>query len=308
MRVRARDDGDAVALSPAFRETLDRHGALMKQPRVFRARPQAFERLLADFAGIGQLEIKELGEAHARASSYPRSVAGKATQSPQSETEQLQELAQADVPVETPASQPDRVAEVLQTGEGEPLPAWPVPTEPRSSRSRDHSDNAYRQFRIDWQRHAARAERSGTSPFDLDGVAALFRRIGEFPRNENLAAEPRRRLQNLVNRYTHHLEAGARLKAWLEDADKHRQRYDSIHRRAHHLDVAPDTLPPFRNCQERNEQLLRRGTTILDDPGAYGVRLDRFKGARKRVRDASSMQRLLHPLFRISLFMYVWNA
>ena len=47
LRERTRSDGNAVALSPAFRETLDRHGALMKQARLFRARPQVFER----FAG-----------------------------------------------------------------------------------------------------------------------------------------------------------------------------------------------------------------------------------------------------------------
>ena len=45
LRARAREEGEAVALSPAFRETLDRHGALMSQAEAFRARPQVFERL-----------------------------------------------------------------------------------------------------------------------------------------------------------------------------------------------------------------------------------------------------------------------
>ena len=47
LRARTRQEGDAVALSPAFRETLDRHGALMKQAVMFRGKPQVFERLLA---------------------------------------------------------------------------------------------------------------------------------------------------------------------------------------------------------------------------------------------------------------------
>ena len=94
---------DAVALSPTFRETLDRHSALMKRAAMFRARPQVFERLLAERAGIGQREIEEFGEVHARAGSYRRSVAGKAARTPQTDTEQSQELAQADAPVETPA-------------------------------------------------------------------------------------------------------------------------------------------------------------------------------------------------------------
>ena len=36
LRERTRNEGEAVALSPAFRETLDRHGALMKQAASFR--------------------------------------------------------------------------------------------------------------------------------------------------------------------------------------------------------------------------------------------------------------------------------
>ena len=277
-----------MALSPAFRETLDRHGALMKQARMFRARPQVYERLLAERAGIGEGELQELREVHARAGSYRRSVVGKAARERQSETERSQVPAQAEVPVETPASPPEPVAEARQPGEGEPRPVRPIPAEPDASPSREHSEEAYRQLRIDWQRHAARAERSGMSPFELDGAAALIRRIGEFAGNENLPAEPRRRLRGLVQRYTRHLEAGARLEAWLDDADRHWQRYDSIYRRAHDLDVAPDTLRPFRDWLERNERLLQAGRAILDDPGTYGAHLDRMDGARQRLRDSVS--------------------
>ena len=77
LRERTRMDGDAVALSPAFLETLDRHGALMKQARLFRARPQVFERLLSERAGIGEREIEELREQHSRAGKYLRSVKAK---------------------------------------------------------------------------------------------------------------------------------------------------------------------------------------------------------------------------------------
>ena len=78
LRQRARADGDAVALSPAFRETLDRHGALMKQAASFRAKPQVFERLLAERAGIGQDEIEEFRKQHARAGKYLRSATARA--------------------------------------------------------------------------------------------------------------------------------------------------------------------------------------------------------------------------------------
>ncbi len=288
LRERTRDEGDAVALSPAFRETLDRHGALMKQARMFRTRPQVYERLLAERAGIGESELQELHNVHARAGSYRRSVVGKAARERQTDTERSQELAKADVPVETPARPTEHVAEAQQPGEQEPRPVRPNSAEPDASPSREHLEDAYRQLRIDWQRHAARAERSGMSPFDLDGAAALIRRIDAFAGNENLPAEPRRRLRALVQRYTRHLEAGARLEAWLEEADRHWQRYDSIYRRAHDRDVAPQTLRPFRDWLERNERLLQAGRAILDDPGTYGVHLDRMEDARRQLRDAVS--------------------
>ena len=80
LRERARDEGEVVALSPAFRQTLDRHGALMKQAKMFRSKPQVFERLLAERAGIGDGEIEELLQQHARASKYLRSVRTKTSQ------------------------------------------------------------------------------------------------------------------------------------------------------------------------------------------------------------------------------------
>ena len=77
LRERARQEGGAVALSPAFRETLDRHGALLKQAASFKARPQVFERLLAERVGIRKGALEELQEVHARAGSYLRSVSAR---------------------------------------------------------------------------------------------------------------------------------------------------------------------------------------------------------------------------------------
>ncbi|MCY4405860.1 MAG: hypothetical protein OXC15_05795, partial [Rhodospirillaceae bacterium] len=78
LRRRARAEGEAVALSPAFREPLDRHGALMKRAASFRAKPQVFERLLSERAGIGEGEIEEFRKQHARAGRYLRSVSARA--------------------------------------------------------------------------------------------------------------------------------------------------------------------------------------------------------------------------------------
>ena len=101
-------------------------------------------------------------------------------------------------------------------------------------------------------------------------VVVPIRRIGEFAGDENLPAEPRDRLQNVVNRYARHLEAGARLEAWLEDADRHRQCYDSIYRRTHDLDF-------FVSCDAYSSgQILMQGTGSDPHPvlgtGRHGTR------------------------------------
>ena len=50
----------------------------MKQAASFRARPQVFERLLFERAGIGEDELEKLRNQHARAGSYLRSITARA--------------------------------------------------------------------------------------------------------------------------------------------------------------------------------------------------------------------------------------
>ena len=72
LRERTRAEGDTVALSPAFRETLDRHAALLKRASPFRTRPRTFERLLGERAGIGKQDLDGFEALHARAGKYRR--------------------------------------------------------------------------------------------------------------------------------------------------------------------------------------------------------------------------------------------
>ena len=272
LRARARDQGEAVALSPAFRETLDRHGALMKQAASFRARPQTFERLLADRAGIGRADIEQFGAVYARAGSYRRAAAARAAHARQAEQEMAQEAGQAVEPVETAARPPERPAAARQAGET----ALPV------------SRTEYSNLRLDWSRHVGRAERAGVSPYDLEGAAELIRRIAAFAENERVPAEPRQRLQAMVDRYRAHDQARTRVRDWLKAADRHWQSFDDLARRARSLGVRPEDLPSWPDWLETNERLVREGRVILDDPGTYGVHLDRMKGARGSLRDTVS--------------------
>ena len=287
LRARARDEGDAVALSPAFRETLDRHGALMKQAASFTTRPQVFERLLSERAGIGDGELQELREVHARAGSYLRSAAARAahaarqdaereSEQARPDTERAAEPAQRNTPVAAETARPDPpAAQTSRHTAGEPAPSkFPGP---------DLSQAAYRWLRRDWQAHLDRAERQGEHRFDLDGAAELVERIAAFTGSERLALETRARLGEIVGEYRAHAAARERVRGFLRDVERHWLRYHAISRRARNLDIDVREQRSWPIWLDRNEGLLREGRAILDDPATYRAHLDRIEDGRERL-------------------------
>ena len=74
LRERTRTQGDTVALSGAFRETLSRHTTLLKQATAFRARPDDFASLLAQRGGIGCKDLDAFEELHTRARRHRRAA------------------------------------------------------------------------------------------------------------------------------------------------------------------------------------------------------------------------------------------
>ena len=74
LREQSRIEGDAVALSGAYRETLTRHAVLLKQAETFRARPDAFASLLAERDGIARKDLDDFEDLHARARRHRRAA------------------------------------------------------------------------------------------------------------------------------------------------------------------------------------------------------------------------------------------
>ena len=72
LRERTRAEGDSVALSGAFQETLTRHAVLLKQAEIFRARPGDFASLLAQRGGIGRKDLDAFEDLHTRARRHRR--------------------------------------------------------------------------------------------------------------------------------------------------------------------------------------------------------------------------------------------
>ena len=75
MRERTRSQGDAVALGPAYHETLTRHAVLLKQAETFRARPDVFVSLLAERGVIARKDLDAFEDLHTRARRHRRAAA-----------------------------------------------------------------------------------------------------------------------------------------------------------------------------------------------------------------------------------------
>ena len=74
LRERTRIEGDDVALSGAYRETLTRHAVLLKQAETFRARPGDFASLLSERGGIARKDLDAFEDLHARARRHRRAA------------------------------------------------------------------------------------------------------------------------------------------------------------------------------------------------------------------------------------------
>ena len=74
LRERTRSQGDSVAFSGTFRETLTRHAVLLKQAETFRARQDDFGSLLAQCGGSARKDLDEFQDLYARAQRHRRAA------------------------------------------------------------------------------------------------------------------------------------------------------------------------------------------------------------------------------------------
>ena len=88
LRERARSQGDAVALSSTFRETLTRHAVLLKQAETFRARSGIFASLLAEREDISRKDLDAFEDLHARARRHRRTATMRHVHRTRKEAEQ----------------------------------------------------------------------------------------------------------------------------------------------------------------------------------------------------------------------------
>ena len=295
LRERTRTQGDEVALGDAYRETLDRHAALLKQAEAFRARPDAFAPLLAERARIGRSDLDAFEELHVRARRHRRAAVMRRAHRMKQETGLQDERSLARTPAgarspeREPAAAPDPFEAVPP-----PAPedyAWaraeaatedasspaPLP-EPQGPAWRADCESALRA----WNTLAESARQSATIPFYMDGYRALIPRIRALAANPEIPAGTREVLDRALQAHESHAAARSRVEGWLESAVSHIEAHAPLRAAALDLEIETAETAGYAEWKREAERLAQAGEAILSDR-TCGPHLAAVSMARTRI-------------------------
>ena len=279
LRERTRQEGETVALSPAFRETLDRHGVLLKQAASFKARPRTFERLLAERAGIGEDEIEELADVHARAGGYLRSVTARASHAarqdaPREESVLIQPIAAGTAaPAAEPAPErhaPSRsLEEVAPDTDRDARPDWRT---------------LYDELQQDWNDLVARAEEPDLPLPLMPDYGALIERVRTLAAHPDLTDHARDVLQGLLDYDAQEAVSRKTAEDYLASAERHVEVYRALEREADDRGVPVTEHPGWPEWRKAAKTLAATGRAVLSDEDRYGAYLEAMTIGKARAR------------------------
>ena len=275
LRERTRVEGDAVALIPAFRETLDRHGALMKQAASFRRRPQLFERLLAERAGIGEGEIENLREVHARAGRYLRSVKARSSHAARQQAPHEEPGIVEAIAAETAAPAPEQHAPARTVEEVAPGPERDAASDWRT---------LYKELQRDWNELVARSEEPDLPLLLMDGYDGLIRRVRTLADNPGLSEHARNVLDKLLDYHDDETAAQETAEGYLDAAERHVEAYKVLERQAGERGLPVVRLDAWPEWREAAEMLAATGKAVLANDERYGAYLDAMTIGKARAR------------------------
>ena len=328
LRERTRIEGDAVALSGAYRETLTRHAVLQKQAAAFRARPDEFAPLLAERGGIARKDLDAFEELHARARRHQRAATMRHVHRVKKEAEQeaqqpKPELRQGELALEgdraeapghadtvmrdttgmhssdrgaTPARQVDTVPPV----EAEDYP-WAfaeaaqedVPPPDRDPPKPDWYA-PYESLRRDWNELIERVQQTGEPLFYAKGYADVIPRIQALAENPDIAAERRAPMIEAFEKYQRDLSARQYVEDYLDAAERHMDTHASLQRVADGLGVRIVEVSDHLGWRQEADRLTEAAEAILADGETYGVHLDNMETGRARLE--RELSRLSHVI------------
>ena len=305
LRERTRSDSDAVALGDTYRETLDRHAALLRQAEPFRARPEAFAPLLAERADIGHGDLEEFEMLHDRARRHRRSAVMRETHRTKRQTDR--QVSQA----ETHRDVQPVHREAVEAASPVP-PDWfasvPPPTEEDLDEMRaeaagraleDLTPPAPEPPKPDW-RHAwdpvigewnaliDHARQSGTIEFYTAGYADVLARMQVLAETPGIPSDKRAQVDRLLENRDRHLAARKRVEEFRSATGRHGDRRAALEEAADEAGVALTQVPGYGKWRGTADRLVQEGEAILAGRGAFGPHLDNIPAARERAETALS--------------------
>ena len=248
LRERTRAEGGTVALSPAFRETLDRHAALLKRASPFRTRPRTYERLLGERAGIGKQDLDEFEALHARAGKYRHVVMLKTAQALREEKARKQD-------------------------EGR------VHTAPRQD-----AREAYETLNRDWDRHLARADKAGIHAIYVDGCEHFCARMKALADNPDLDPASQRKVSRVLAIIDEEMALSREVEDYLAGVeDKIAYRENVLEVVAIELRNEVADHHGYGEWRAEVERLVETGQPILADRERYGDHLEGIPAGGERI-------------------------
>ena len=264
LRERTRIEGDAVALSGAYRETLTRHAVLQKQAAAFHARPDDFASLLAERGGIARKDLDAFEELHARARRHQRAATMRHVHRIKKEAEQeaqqpKPELRQGELALEGGRAEAPRRAdtvtrdtagmqssdrdaasaqyfETVPLVEAEDYP-WAhaaaaqedVPP-PRLGQDPPRPDwyAPYEALQRDWNELIERDRQIGEPLFYARGYADMILRIQALAENPDIAAETRAPLIEALENHQRYLSVRKHVEDHLDATERHMDTHASL--------------------------------------------------------------------------------
>ena len=282
LRERTRAEGDSVALSGAYRETLTRHAVLLKQAAAFRARPDDFASLLAQRGGIGRKDLDAFEELHARARRHRRAATMRHVHRIKREAEQQgvePEMRRGETASVTPAERIQPVRPRHDSAQSRAHPETPN-TPPVAAAVRDavpakpYWYAPYMALRQDWNAFIEGARQAGLLIFYANGYADMIPRIRALAENPDVPAVTRAPMMQVLENHQRYLSTRKHIEDYLDQVDRHIEEHDSMESLAEELDMKVAGISDYPDWRQENDRLITAGEAILSDMETNGPHLD----------------------------------
>ena len=304
LRERTRTQGDAVALSGAYRETLTRHAVLLKQAETFHTRPDDFASLLAQRGGIARKDLDAFEDLHARARRHRRAATMRHVHQIKREAEReaqqpKPELRQGELALEggraeasrradtvtrdtTGMQSPDRDGaaarhvDTVPPGEAEDYP-WAFAAAAHADVPAPDQDSPkpawyapYEALQRDWNELLERVRQTGEPLFYAKGYIDMIPRIQALAENLDIAAGTRAPMIEALENHQRDLSARKYVEDYLDAAERHIGTHASLQRVADGLGVGIVKVSDHLGWRQEADRLTAAAEAILAD-GARGM-------------------------------------